>query len=397
MLGDSHAYAAASRRIQAWMLGGWVLLVLSASLYPFDFDPARLAAGAAAGFPGLREWLSPSRRDLVVNLLVYVPVGLLLTLVLGPRRSAAQRWLLAVAGGALLSLGVEVLQHAIRARVPSLADWVLNVASTAAGATLALAAALLPMRPLATRLRRLNVSPALGLLLALWVAAHAAPFLPRLRPGRLRGAIEASLSLSPTVGGVAAWFAAYLVLSAVMRTLFRRETFWPLFLAMVLASLGSRLLFVGQTLSPDELIAVALALPVIGRLRVHTHAVSRTPLLGLICVALLVAGLAPFEFATRAQPVAWMPFADLADGRLDDRYLGTLDRLFVAIGAVWIAAGSALGLGFGTLALLGVTLVTEFAQRWLPARVPDTTDLVVIVLTAILVRVAARPAALRLS
>ena len=37
MIGDSHDYAAASRRIQAWMLAAWVLLVLSASLYPFNF------------------------------------------------------------------------------------------------------------------------------------------------------------------------------------------------------------------------------------------------------------------------------------------------------------------------------------------------------------------------
>ena len=73
----------------------------------------------------------------------------------------------------------------------------------------------------------------------------------------------------------------------------------------------------------------------------------------------------------------------------------SLERLFVAIGAVWVAAGSALGVGLGTLALLGVTAVTELAQRWLPARVPDTTDLVVMVLAAILVRIAQRPSAYR--
>ena len=395
MSGDRHSYAAASRRIQAWMLAAWVLLVLSASLYPFFFEPGRLLAAAAEGFPALRAWHAPSQRDLVVNLLVYMPLGLLLPLVLDPRHGAALRALAALLAGAALSLLVEVLQHAIRARVPSLADWVLNVASTAAGVALAQLLAVLPVRPLATRLRRLNVSPALGLLLALWLAAHAAPFLPRLRPGRVRGAIDASLALSPSIGGIAAWLAAYLVLSAVMRTLFRREIFWPLFLGAVAASLAARLLFVGQTLSPDELIAAVLALPVIVRLRRSTHSASRTPLLGIICVALLVAGLAPFRFAATPQPIAWIPFAELVDGRVDALYLDSLERLFVAIGAVWVAAGSALGVGLGTLALLGVTAVTEIAQRWLPARVPDTTDLVVMVLAAILVRVAQRPSAYR--
>ncbi len=387
-MGDSHSYAAASRRIQAWMLGAWIVLVLSASLYPFNVDPVRLLAAAAEGFPGLRTWRPTSQRDTIVNLLVYVPIGLLIPLVLAPRRHAAQRWMLAIITGALLSLGVELLQHAIRARVPSLADWVLNVASAAIGATLALLFAVLPTRPLATRLRRLNVNPALALLLALWIAAHAAPFLPRLRPGRLRGAVEASLSLSPSIGGVASYLAAWLILSAVMRTLFRRDTFWPLFAGLIVVSLGSRLLFVGQTLSPDELIAVAIALPVIGRLRRRTHSTSRTPLLAIIGLALLVAGLAPFTFSAPPQPITWMPFAELADGRVDELYLTSLERLFVGIGAVWVAAGSALGFGLGTLALLLLTAACELAQRWLPARVPDTTDLVVMVLAAVLVRLA---------
>jgi VanZ family protein len=388
MMGESHSYATASRRIQAWMLGAWIVLVLSASLYPFAFDVGRFAAGAADGFVALRHWHSTSQRDVIVNLLCYVPIGLLLPPVLEPRRGPAARWLLALGAGAALSLLVELLQHGIRARVPSLADWVLNVVSTAGGATLALLVTLLPMRPLATRLRRLNVSPALALLLALWVAAHAAPFLPRLRPGRIAAAIDASLALPPSIGGVAAWFAAWLVLSSVMRTLFRRETFWTLFATMAAISLGSRLLFVGQTLAPSELLGAALALPVIVRLRRTTHSASRTPLLGIIGVALLVAGLAPFDFSATAQPVTWMPFAELADGRVDDLYLGSLERLFIAIGVVWIAAGSALGVGLGTLALLCLTLVIEFAQRYLPARVPDTTDIVVMVLAAILVRIA---------
>jgi len=388
MMEEPHSYAAASRRIQAWMLGAWIVLVLSASLYPFNFDPARFLSGAMQGFPDLRVWRPTSQRDTIVNLLVYMPIGLLLPLVLRPRLPAAVRWLLAIVSGALLSLLVELLQHAIRARVPSLADWVLNVGSTAIGATLALLFAVLPTRPLATRLRRLNVNPALALLLALWIAAHAAPFLPRLRPGRIRAAVEASLSLTPSIGGIASYLAAWLILSAVVRTLFRRDTFWPLFAALVAVSLGSRLLFVGQTLSPDELIALAVALPVIARLRSRTHSTSRTPLLGIIGLAMLVASLAPFAFSTTAQPFSWMPFAELADGLLDDRYLSSLERLFVGIGAVWVAAGSALGPGLGTLALLALTAAGEFAQRWLPARVPDTTDLVVMVLAAILVRIA---------
>jgi hypothetical protein len=78
-------------RLQAWLLAGWVALVLSASLYPFDWEWGRLLEGIAAGFPRLQEWIPPSRRDTIVNLLLYVPCGLLGALALDPQLPALRR------------------------------------------------------------------------------------------------------------------------------------------------------------------------------------------------------------------------------------------------------------------------------------------------------------------
>ena len=119
--------------LPGWLLAGWVALVLSASLYPFDWDFGRLLAGLQEGLPRLREWVPPSRRDTVVNLLLYVPFGLLGALALDARGQWLGRLAWPVLGAAALSLTVEVAQHALPPRDPALADWVFNTVSAAVG------------------------------------------------------------------------------------------------------------------------------------------------------------------------------------------------------------------------------------------------------------------------
>ncbi len=375
----------AHRRLTGGLLAGWIMLVLSASLYPFDFDAPRLLRAAADGFPALRAWHVPSRRDMWLNLLIYIPVGMLGVLAQHGRRPALQRALRAVALAALVSLGVEIAQHALRLRVPSLADWLFNVSSGAIGVLLAGIYARLPIQPLTTRLRRSEPSPALVLLVGLWLAAHAAPFVPRLRPGRVAAAVEASLALQPTVSLTTAYFACWLVLAALVRVLVRREAFWTWFAILAGAALASKLLFVGQRLAPDELIGAALALPVIGWLRRRPHAPSLTPLFLLLCAAFAVAGLAPLGFSGPAQPFEWPAFADEGTAA-DPGALPTLERVFLGIGAAWVAAGSAMGLLPGVLALLVIVGAGEFAQSWMPARTPEASDLLALLAGTLLVQ-----------
>ncbi|HKX94823.1 MAG TPA: VanZ family protein [Methylibium sp.] len=121
----------------AWPLAAVCLcLVVYASLHPFSgwSEPTP---------PGAFGWSLPrprfqARFDLVVNLLAYVPLGLLL----------ATAWV-RDGGGRLVALGVALLlsgmlsyaleqgQHFLPPRVPSVLDWQLNSAGAAAGAVLA--------------------------------------------------------------------------------------------------------------------------------------------------------------------------------------------------------------------------------------------------------------------
>jgi VanZ family protein len=222
------------------LLGGWTALIASASLYPFDGQLRLLTDALIAGLPKLREWRDPSQRDTIVNLLLYVPLGLLGYMALEKSRSVVLRVFLPISAASILSLGVEVAQHALPARDPSLADWIFNIVSAGLGTVLAMLYSALPVRPLSRRLQRLAIGPAPALLVALWLIAHLAPFVPRLRPGRIEAAIETSLAIPFEPGKMFGFFACYLVLGTLVDTLLRRPYFWSALLSLFAVSLGAR-------------------------------------------------------------------------------------------------------------------------------------------------------------
>lgn len=385
---SSGPYEAATGRLLTWLLLTYGLLVVCASLYPFAFAPTAAGESVMRGLGGLLAWRTPTRRDLILNLIAYLPVGWLIAHLARRSLSTALSTLVATAGGAALSIGIELLQNWVPVRVPSLADWTLNTVSAALGAVVAQWQRNATSIAVATRLRRLHVSPALGLLIVLWLAAHAAPFMPRLRWTYVESSVDQMLRLGFDAGRLAAHFASLLVLSAVLRTLVRRETFWPLFGIVVGTSLLARLMFINQQLTLDECLAVMMTAPLVLWLRGRGHRVAQTPLLLWICIGLVAMGTAPWQFAATPSAFVPMPFNTLLGGAGDGDSVNTLQRVFLWIGAVWVGAGSRLGLR-GSLGLLAaISIGCEFAQMFIETRYADPTDLLLILYAGLLLQAA---------
>lgn len=384
----------AVRRLSLWLLGAWALLIASASLYPFDAQWRPLLDSLLQGLPRLREWRTPSQRDAIVNLLLYLPFGLLGSMALEKTRSAVPRMVLPVLGAATLSLAIEVAQHALPPRDPSLADWILNVASAAVGTMLAAIYSALPVRPLSRRLQRRAIGPAPPLLVALWVIAHLAPFVPRLRPGRIESAIETSISLSLSWSATMSYLACYLVLAAMLHALLRRPYFWSALLTLCLISLASRLLFVGQHLSPGETIATFAAIVIVMVLRrVDPHTWESRAFL-IATLSIFVAGVWPAHLGATTGLMTggpiWLPFAELAGLPADPGALPLLERLFSGIGLAWLALHGGSRLLPPLPLVILVAIAAEFLQQWVPGRVPDTTDVAALLIGAALASAAPR-------
>lgn len=118
----------------------WPVAVIGAVLYgsllPFSMDWSAFRLGNAFGFLDL-GLLPANTEDVIVNVLVYIPVGLLLALSgRGDTVRRLARVPLIVFVGAIVSVTAEVLQTSMDARCASWLDVFLNVTGTALGAVL---------------------------------------------------------------------------------------------------------------------------------------------------------------------------------------------------------------------------------------------------------------------
>lgn len=194
------------------LAAAWVALIVYASWFPFSGWrwPPGTAAWELARLPWPRYFIP---FDIGSNLGAYAPLGLLLCLA-GLRQGVAWPLALGVAAGAgaALSYALEVVQHLLPQRVPSLLDWALNSAGALLGALLALAVQALGLLAGWQRARERWLERGNGgalALLVLWPVALLFPAPLPLGVGQvgevLRAALSALLADVPWAAPVALW------------------------------------------------------------------------------------------------------------------------------------------------------------------------------------------------
>lgn len=126
-------------RLRTWLALGYALFIVYASLSPFTgwreqgLDFADVLAAPLA--------LTYTHFDAALNLLSYLPLGLLVALALRSRLGALPSVALALAAGMLLSAGMEYLQMYLPRRISSNMDLLSNSTGALLGASLAVSIA----------------------------------------------------------------------------------------------------------------------------------------------------------------------------------------------------------------------------------------------------------------
>jgi glycopeptide antibiotics resistance protein len=119
----------------AWL--GWVLVALVAGwLLWMTLRPNQTVASDLAPLVDSAADQGISSHvliDLAGNIVVFMPLGAALAVALNGR-AAERRLLLATAGGAMLSLLIELIQTFVPSRVSALDDWLLNTSGAFLGA-----------------------------------------------------------------------------------------------------------------------------------------------------------------------------------------------------------------------------------------------------------------------
>src|ERR1035438_221411 len=363
-----------------------VAIVVYGSLYPWHFTFAGRPEPLSVllhSWP--HEWDRFMLRDVVLNVLLYMPLGAVACLAWLPRspRPGAPA---ATAFGFALSLSMELLQNYVPGRVTSLSDLATNTLGAAAGAFLAVVFAPETIPYLYSQVRR--ASPGAALLLACWGGYQLYPFFPILSSTRLRQAVHTLIvtrTLSPVSAWAAAaeWFAAALALEAVFGPW---RASW--LAGAMLVALGLRVFMPSRSLAPEELAGAALALlaweilPSKRRLPVGVW---------MALSAILVVELAPFHFTRHAAPFSWVPLGATFENERWGALVILLRKAFLYGAAVWLLVRSGIRYPVAGGALAVALFILETVQRYLPGRTPEITDsLVVVVMTAALRALAGR-------
>jgi len=365
------------------------LLIIYGSLFPLD-------QWQNTHTPLLRFlWPDLGKRfiltDLVLNVLVYMPLGLLL--VMGLRRffGVFNALLIGVLIGGILSFTLEFLQNYIPARVSSFSDLITNLLGTALGGMLAVV--LQPEMPLGhwlwqwrQKLFRPDMLGALGLTaFGLWSLSQLSPLAPSLDLGNLRKGLAPLLQTLtgqwPFDAPAALAYALNLTGLGLLTIAIARPRVpvIRLFLAGAFIVLLIKIPVVSRQLSLEALTGwagAALLLPLLRALPLRgLVAVAAASILGGFALAVLPAS----GEGALLHPFNWTPFrGDLPNikglaGILENLWpffaLAVLIRLAtpprLALSLLWLGAGL----------IAGLTGAVEWYQRLQPGRYPDITDM----------------------
>lgn len=372
----------------------YVFLILWGSLYPFaDWRHE------AETFGFLSEWSHSalSVPDLIVNALVYIPLGVCLRLLTRSWPIAASVMLSTVLAG-MLSFSVEAMQAHLPGRVPSLSDFLLNTTGGLIGASLA--ELLAPHGRLVTRWqawrnRTFQATRDADLAiaaLAAWAMGQLTPFVPSFDLGGLRhglAPLAATLQDPATfdfarmaVAALEIFALVLLARDARIRSVSLNRTLWT----FAFAVLALKVAIISRQLSAEALAGTAAGL--LSGLGFPRRLKPWRPALATLALTLaLVAGeLTPEAGALRH--MNWMPFV----AHMNNPMVG----VSVLIDSVWpylvlSAAMCRLSRHNRTSAMVITALCgalsfgLESLQQYIPGRTPDITTVTVAVLTVFLV------------
>lgn len=351
-----------------------IALIVYGSLYPWDFHSSQLAASPLwillHSWPG--EFDRFAARDTAVNLVIYMPVGVLGLFALRRHFQTTVSVIITVLLGLALSCSIEMIQLFDDSRVCSGFDVVCNVSGTALGVALGMVYPRWLRRflvPVETTL--LHPSSAL-LLCSTWLAYQGFPLFPALSRTQLRGKIQnlfAAVSITPleTFSYFVEWMIVARLLEAVIGA-DRTRRFFP----AVLLVLPAKLLVVGRTASWSEIAGAMLACICWYFINGYQKG---TAVLGALLVSLLVLrGLAPYHWSIIRNPFSWVPFGGFLAADQDFGLVTFFQKCFWYGSAVWLLRAAGWRLASAAIAVAVVLAAIEVIQIHLPGRVAEITD-----------------------
>jgi VanZ family protein len=362
-----------------------ILLLIYGSLFPFRFH----AVPPESAWTMLYSWPAIDRfevRDIAINVLIYLPIGLFGALWLDKGRPRATTPALTILLALALSMSMELLQVYDDSRQASLSDVVTNIAGAGFGILLARLYGRTLIRILDRPGMRTVVQPSGAmLLLSSWFAYQAYPLFPQVGLYLLReklGVLRNDFTL-PALSAIGT-FVDWLAVAQLLEVVAGVKSGVPL-LPLTMLLIPAKLLIVGRTFTWAE-IAGAVCAWILWSTYLHRYGKRASLLAWLAASLLLMRGLAPYHWTHRVNPFYWAPLHGFFESGWGSATPVFLNKSFLYGTAVWLfhrAGYSYIRSAAGLAALLAVI---EAAQMYLPGRSSEITDPVMVVILAVVLK-----------
>jgi VanZ family protein len=366
-------------RRSAIIAAGMMGIIGYGSLYPFHFwanpDPAGPLVALLSTWS---NWTNPA--DVIANVLFYLPLGFFFSRAF-PRRRGPVCVVFTAALGFALSVTMESLQFYVIGRDSAMSD----VYSDVIGITLGALAGYLSRRFRPSKFLN-SADPFPKLLLVTWCLSRLYPYVPVIDLHKYWDALK-PLIYSPAISplDLGRHLVTWLVAAELIESLLGRV--WGRFaLVLLLPSLLITRIFIAEiALSPDEILGgvagIVLWLAWLSRITNRTIVVT-----GLFLGNIVVQGLAPFYLLPHPRPFGWIPFRSFLRGSAEFAVPSFLEKAFTYGSLVWLLTRSGLSWTWATALGAGVVFVVRVAQVYLPGRSAEITDVVMLLIMAVIMR-----------
>jgi len=359
-----------SARAYGFVLLLVVLFILYGSLFPFDMRERSYPGGPLLYLLGTwREWDSPG--DLLANILLYLPFGILTVNALPRRFPGALKFLLAVIAGVVLSTAIEIAQFHDLGRVTSMGDVYANGIGAASGAAAGILLGASSRWPL---MGEIAANPTEALLLTMFLAYRLFPYVPVIDLHKYWHAVQPML-LQPTLppGEFLRYLVTWLFVAAVVHVLYGFRRFLLLFPLLCGGEFLGKVVIIDNALKLNDVLSAASAW------LTWSVLLRRLPgkfgVLALAFAAMIaIERLQPFRFETLPRAFGWIPFASLMHGSIGVNIQAFCQKFYEYGGLIWLRNRGGVRLLISTLCTATFLFATSFAECWLPGRSAEITD-----------------------
>lgn len=357
-------------------------LIIYGSLYPFSFS---LNAFDSYQLAQLFDFdiRKTGTSDLVANLVLFIPFGLLMRASFPSYQKKSHLCLMLLLAG-IFAFAIQFAQLWTNARVPWGGDAVWNIVGTSIGLVLYTFVQLNNFSQLRQLQPYQQVSFALACII---VAFKLAPFAPSLDIGVLKDNIKLIIR-QPTLDWywvfehTVKWLIVFFLLQ------FSRSSWASLRKMSVLVAgvLTLSFIVVSSDISLSRLLAGLLALTIWGllSLKSKTMYIAPLPLFMLMLLVIIGNGLHPFELRDTPASFNWVPFGASIGGNTIINIIAVFKKLIFYSTLIWLFYLYRQQLRLSILICASVAILSETLQIMFTESVPDSTDLFLVMIIAVL-------------